>query len=75
MLAFAPLLALTASSFARQDPAPPELYALPPVVVKTEPDLDDQRTCVATVKLEPGRTYGFWLNSQEFGNFKDRDGR
>ena len=32
---------------------------------------EDGRTCVAQVKLEPGRTYGFWLNSQNFGNFKD----
>lgn len=31
----------------------------------------DQRTCVIKVKLEPGRTYGTWLNSQRFGNFKD----
>ena len=25
--------------------------------------------------MEPGKTYGFWLNSQNFGNFKDQDGR
>lgn len=37
--------------------------------------LKDKRTCVARVKLEPGTTYGFWLNSQNFGNFKDKDGR
>lgn len=36
---------------------------------------NDGRTCVARVKLEPGRTYGFWLNSANFGNFKDADGR
>src|SRR5262245_31408553 len=35
----------------------------------------DHRTCTAAVKLEPGHTYGFWLNSQNFGNFKDKDGR
>lgn len=35
----------------------------------------DGRTCVLKVKLEPGRTYGYWLNSQKFGNFKDRQGR
>lgn len=35
----------------------------------------DDRTCIARVKLEPGRTYGFWLNSDRFGNFKDEDGR
>ena len=35
----------------------------------------DGRTCVAKAKLEPGRTYGFWINSQKFQNFTDRDGR
>ena len=34
----------------------------------------DKRTCVFPCKLEPGRTYVFWLNSAKFGNFKDRDG-
>lgn len=37
--------------------------------------LDDRRTCVLTVKLEPGKTYGVWANSEKFGNFKDTDGR
>ncbi len=37
--------------------------------------LPDKRTCVLPVKLEPGKTYGIWLNSQKFGNFKDADGR
>ncbi|HPM84325.1 MAG TPA: Ig-like domain-containing protein [Candidatus Anammoximicrobium sp.] len=37
--------------------------------------LPDKRTCVLPVKLEPGKTYAIWLNSQKFGNFKDRDGR
>ena len=36
---------------------------------------NDQRTCVAKVKLEPGQTYGFWLNSPKFRNFRDKDGR
>jgi tRNA A-37 threonylcarbamoyl transferase component Bud32 len=35
----------------------------------------DDRTCVTEVKLEPGRTYAFWLNSENFHNFKDVDGR
>ena len=35
----------------------------------------DLRTCVGKVKLEPGRTYAFWLNSDNFRNFKDREGR
>jgi hypothetical protein len=36
---------------------------------------DDHRTCVFTVKLEPGRTYAWWLNSDQFRNFKDKSGR
>lgn len=31
----------------------------------------DKRTCVLKVKLEPGKTYAYWLNSQKFTNFKD----
>jgi hypothetical protein len=27
------------------------------------------------VKLEPGKTYVIWLNSQKFRNFKDKDGQ
>jgi RNA polymerase sigma-70 factor (ECF subfamily) len=34
----------------------------------------DRRTCVLPVKLEPGKTYAFWLNSEKFQNFKDADG-
>ncbi|HEV2294219.1 MAG TPA: Ig-like domain-containing protein [Tepidisphaeraceae bacterium] len=37
--------------------------------------LGDKRTCVLPVKLERGRTYAIWLNSDNFGNFKDTDGR
>ena len=37
--------------------------------------LDDKRTCVLNVELEPGRTYVTWINSARFGNFKDTDGR
>lgn len=37
--------------------------------------LADKRTCVLTVKLEPGKTYALWLNSDKFTNFKDADGR
>jgi RNA polymerase sigma-70 factor (ECF subfamily) len=33
----------------------------------------DQRTCVLPVKLEAGKTYVIWLNSAEFGNFKDAE--
>jgi RNA polymerase sigma-70 factor (ECF subfamily) len=37
--------------------------------------LADKRTCVLPVKLEAGKTYAIWLNSQKFGNFKDPEGR
>jgi len=37
--------------------------------------LADGKTCVLPVKLEAKHTYGFWLNSEKFGNFKDRQGR
>ena len=35
----------------------------------------ERRTCVMPVKLEPGKTYVLWLNSERFANFKDADGR
>lgn len=35
---------------------------------------DDQKTCVMKVKLEPNKTYGFWLNSQQFHGFQDTHG-
>jgi RNA polymerase sigma factor (sigma-70 family) len=35
----------------------------------------DKRTCVLPVKLEPGKTYAVWLNSEKFQNFKDAQGR
>jgi len=48
----------------------------------SEPEVVDQpkyeadgRTCVIKVKLEPNRTYGYWLNSEKFKNFKDSQGR
>ena len=37
--------------------------------------LADKRTCVLPVKLEPGKTYAIWVNSEKSGNFKDSDGR
>jgi RNA polymerase sigma-70 factor (ECF subfamily) len=43
--------------------------------VTAKPHYDkDQRTCVLPVKLEPRKTYVFWLNSAKFHNFKDADG-
>ena len=32
----------------------------------------DHRTCVLKVKLEPNKTYGYWINSGKFHNFKDK---
>jgi RNA polymerase sigma-70 factor (ECF subfamily) len=37
--------------------------------------LDDKRTCTLPVKLEPGKTYAIWLNSEKFRNFKDAAGK
>jgi RNA polymerase sigma-70 factor (ECF subfamily) len=37
--------------------------------------MDDKRTCVLPVQLKPGRSYAIWLNSQNFGNFKDSEGK
>ena len=34
----------------------------------------DHKTWVIKVKLEPEKTYGYWLNSQKFTNFKDTQG-
>jgi len=34
----------------------------------------DLRTCVLKVKLEPNKTYGWWLNSGRFKNFVDTNG-
>jgi len=32
----------------------------------------DRKTCVMKVKLEPNKTYAYWLNSEKFKNFKDQ---
>jgi hypothetical protein len=37
--------------------------------------LKDNRTCVLPVKLESGKTYAIWVNSEKFRNFKDTNGR
>src|SRR5215831_18684151 len=36
--------------------------------------LEDGRTCVAPVKLEPGKFYATWLNSDSYQNFRDTNG-
>jgi archaellin len=40
-----------------------------------KPHYLDKRTCVLPVKLKPNSTYAIWLNSENFGNFKDTDGK
>jgi RNA polymerase sigma-70 factor (ECF subfamily) len=35
----------------------------------------DRRTCVLPVKLDPGQTYGVWVNSPSAQNFRDAGGR
>jgi RNA polymerase sigma-70 factor (ECF subfamily) len=37
--------------------------------------LKDKRTCVLPVKLEAGKTYAIWINTSEYENFTDGDGR
>jgi Bacterial Ig-like domain len=37
--------------------------------------LEDKKTCVVNVRLDAGKTYIIWLNTQRFSNFKDADGR
>jgi RNA polymerase sigma-70 factor (ECF subfamily) len=34
----------------------------------------DHKTCVLKVKLEPNKTYGYWINTQNFHGFKDAHG-
>jgi hypothetical protein len=36
--------------------------------------LNDHRTCILKVRLEPGHTYAWWLNSASFKNFQDTAG-
>ena len=40
-----------------------------------EPHYVNETTCSLKVKLEAGRTYAIWLNSDEFSNFQDTAGR
>lgn len=36
--------------------------------------LDDKKTCVLPVKLQPGKIYAVWINSEKLQNFKDVQG-
>ncbi|MEW6584082.1 MAG: Ig-like domain-containing protein [Nitrospirota bacterium] len=46
-----------------------------PKIVGSPRYLEDRKTCVIDVQLEPGKTYIIWLNTQKFTNFKDAGGR
>lgn len=46
----------------------------PEVIGKPKYDKDG-KTCVLKVKLQPNKAYGYWINSEKFRNFKDRQGR
>ena len=35
--------------------------------------LNDKRTCVAPVRLQAGKTYAIWINTQTYTNFRDRE--
>lgn len=37
--------------------------------------LDDKRTCVLPVKLQAGKTYAVWINTEKLHNFKDVKGQ
>ena len=32
------------------------------------------KTCVLPVKLQPGKTYALWLNTEQLRNFQDNNG-
>lgn len=45
----------------------------PEIIGKPKYDAD-KKTCVLKAKLEAGKTYGYWLNSDKFHGFKDEKG-
>jgi hypothetical protein len=45
----------------------------PKIIGKPKYDAD-RKTWTLKVKLEPDKTYGYWLNSPKFANFKDVQG-
>ena len=52
------------------------VYALPaefPKIAGEVRYLPDKRTCVLPVSLEPGKTYGIWINSKEHNAFRDTE--
>lgn len=44
-----------------------------PQIVGEVSYLDDKRTCIAPVKLEAGKTYAIWFNSEKYNAFRDTD--
>jgi RNA polymerase sigma-70 factor (ECF subfamily) len=44
-----------------------------PKLIGSPKYLNDKRTCVAQIALEPEKTYAIWLNSERIRNFKDSD--
>jgi RNA polymerase sigma-70 factor (ECF subfamily) len=36
--------------------------------------LDDKRTCVMTVSLQPEKTYAIWINTDQYHSFQDPQG-
>lgn len=65
---FSKEMRLTSWSWVQMSPDTfPQIFAKPHF-------LDDRRTCVANVKLEPGKTYVIWFNSENFSNFRDLPG-
>ena len=44
-----------------------------PVITGDVKYLEDKRTCVAPVSLEPGKSYAIWFNSQNHNAFRDTD--
>ena len=45
-----------------------------PKIIGNPRYLDDKKTCVIDVKLEPKKVYIIWINTQKVGNFKDTQG-
>jgi|SRR5665213_465381 len=45
----------------------------PETVGKPKYDADG-KTCIMKVKLEPHKTYAYWINSSKFTNFRDKEG-
>jgi len=45
-----------------------------PEIIEGPHYLSDHRTCVIKAKLDPGKTYATWLNTQNFDNFRDTSG-